>query len=344
MKQILFKYFAVMAIALTISIQALAQEPGTAQIYKGYKWYMPHDNMPHRNYPFLVIDSVRADGSKVSYITTQNWTHEAERFCAHDEDIYGYAGKIEGEMITGYTDDYRTYYHPNDYTPGYHTARVYRTKLPFGLDHANFTFTKTGVSDVGNVHSYLLDEWWGTDEPMPGKSKSYSGWGLNDNFNPENPKDGWYSTDCEYDTSLLLYCGDDIHDYFRHLSVTGMFYDSFFCKDGEIIDFLEDVPSMSDIDLRVEDTMIDSPHGEGMVPAKIFTYDIQMKWRGVNYYHAVIDTVYQYRPSDSAPAASRISSASVPPVIPRERTMRAYPVEEGRSLNLPVSAITIKEE
>ena len=283
MKTNRFTFLMALMIAVASVVQnTYGEEPIKVTYRKSYEWYEPYFNMPLCSRYFVYKTKTYADGQTETkaygfhYKTSSNFV--ATSYGAADGNYpTGYYKLEDGtEILYGEKNsdiDY-AFPHQDDNGKDGNLIKVF--------------YTKVGVPDISklSLKEPVINDFWDRRNLSTYKSPIYIYQGSPLYFDYQNPIEGWYFTgNNEYQYSIeLLYDNMRIRKY---TTFGTFFYDMFLYLDEQIFDFA-DHKATYDVDLRVSDTTM--PDGS---PAKVFTFEVKMKYLGRDFYSAVVDTVYQ---------------------------------------------------
>lgn len=238
---------------------------------KGFIWHEPQYNLHLRNQYILYRDSVFSNGETrtgASYSGACAVEHLVRSGPPFDNNIVDSLWSYSGVNFM------------------FHAMKrevdeAYRT--PF------IVYTKTGVPDLSKISTGIDTDKYSHGEAGTNLDK-YINMSEGGYFNPNNPQNGWYFRDIEYNhLAALLYEVPDRNEPLpiRMYQLFLRWYDRFTYADGKMFDFL-DYAATLDFDLRVEDITMD----DGL-PAKVITHEGIIHWLGKDFYSATVDTVYQ---------------------------------------------------
>ena len=140
------------------------------------------------------------------------------------------------------------------------------------------------VTNPEATEFYDLRESESEDFPFGEKLETYELMGAGEDFNPENPKEGWYFRH----VSKIYQRGTKNPETYRRDLYSGMrFYDRFLYIDGKIIDFWDMVMTH-----KVEYTSESKALEDGR-PAKVFTHKHTAKYLGMDFSITLHDVYVQ---------------------------------------------------
>lgn len=233
---------------------------------KDYVWREAHDNLATASRYILRRIRTYASGEKIT-----------DTFAARA--FFGCGGGCTSVLVHS---DGRDPWYDSEYQKGdarfvYSAARHERSDD----EYIDMIYLKTGVPDISLIHWDVGDMDWSERN-----FSFYMNVTNSSRFMPENPIDGWYSTNIamvmpfnlNYSTGddWVILCGNSFN-------IT----DHFLCLDGQVFDFPEFLPTY-ETDFREEPTTL----ADG-TPAKIFTGELKVKYLEHDFYCAVVDTIYQ---------------------------------------------------
>ena len=240
---------------------------------KDYFWTEPHDNMHWMSYYRIYRTRTYSTGEKETDTFTYPYGHRVEHVVTAD---------VQG------TDDY---IHSSEYQVGnYHFIYHNRVTGENNNDFIKVYYFKTGVPDLSLLNGVVTrdeNQWADRGDLSSYTSPIYKYQDKPLQYNPQNPIEGWYAKDIEYNRRVdLLY---NQHPFVRMYDMGIRFYDSILYLDNQLFDF-SDYRMTYDFDFREQSTAL--PDG---TPAKVFTHECNAKYLGKDFYVATVDTVYQIK-------------------------------------------------
>lgn len=240
---------------------------------KGFIWHEPQYNLHLRNQYVLYRDSVFSNGE-----TRTGASYSGACAVEPGANPSPVTGKARVDTLWNYTDNVNFFFHAvvNDEVDNeYFSRRVFSCK--------------TGVPDLSKISTNISADKYSHGEAGTNLDK-YINMSEGGYFNPNNPQNGWYFRDIEYNhLANLLYEVPDRSEPLpiRTYQLFLCWYDRFTYADGKMFDFLDHAATL-DFDLRVEDITMDDGS-----PAKVITHEGIIHWLGKDFYSATVDTVYQ---------------------------------------------------
>lgn len=232
---------------------------------KDYKWYEAHDNMATASRYILRRIRTYASGEKI----TDTFVAPYIFFCGG------------GTSVLVHSDGGDPRY-DSEYQKGniHFVYSSHQYKISDDL-YTAVECLKTGVPDINLVKWHIYDMDW-----FERNFSFYMNVFNSSRFMPDNPIDGWYSTNIAMVLPFRLdYSTGD--DWIILCANSFDLNDHFLCLDGQVFDFPEFLPTY-ETDFREEPTTL----ADG-TPAKIFTGELRVKYLEHDFYCAVVDTIYQ---------------------------------------------------
>ena len=230
-------------------MQGFAQEPKLVDVQyrKDFIIEEPHHNMPLATRYVVYRDKIYSNGETVTDTFTS-----------------GLCAAMEGLMTI-------------DDKPGY---VIYDDGIGMQVIEAD----TVAVTNPEATEFYDLRESESEDFQFGEKLETYELMGAGEDFNPDNPKEGWYFRDV---SKIYQRGAKNPEIYHRNLRSGMRFYDRFLYIDGQIIDFWDMVMTH-----KVEYTSESKTLEDGR-PAKVFTLKHTAQYLGMDFSITLHDVYVQ---------------------------------------------------
>ena len=227
----------------------------------------------------LYIDRYYSDGTIVTDTLTSTWyNNDWAAFGVHDNgmsDVGVYTGETFTVPDSGFKVKYISREDERDYYFINHGGTIEVSSLD-NVTHRNYDI---GVPEPNTDKEYWKKEFWGELTDYRDFNGNY--------YNPENPVDGWYHA------INGVYFKAEILGGRYNFRIYGFTFDSmnfFYCLDGEVILFDEDI-FMPELIEKPTLTCENITETEGRTGC-VYKYSVKVKYLGNEYYINAVDYVY----------------------------------------------------